>query len=112
MKSIEISQVTEMMFETSKRIDKATRTIYQLAGQKAETERAYRQELSKQIMTLRSEGVQATLIPDIARGNVAYLKVERDHARDIFKSAISSLEALKTEASVLQTISKYQTEVG
>lgn len=111
MQSVEISQVTQMMYETSQRIDKATRTIYDLAKEKAETERQYRMELSKQITSLRSEGVQATLIPDIARGNVAELKQKRDYARDMYRSAISSLEALKTEASVLQTISKYQTEV-
>lgn len=109
-KSIELSEVIQMMLETSKRIDKATRTIYGLAEKKAETERVYRMKLSQEIFKLRDEGVQATLIPDLARGNTAFFKSERDLARDMFNSAKSSLEALKTEASVLQTISKYQDE--
>lgn len=104
---IEIHEVTKMMMETSKRIDKATRTIYDLAKAKAETERIYRQELAKEIYKQREAGVQATLISDVARGNIAFLKYERDLARDVFNSAKSSLEALKVEASVLQTVSKY-----
>lgn len=110
-KSIELSEIVQMMLATSRRIEEATKVIYTLAKNKAETERVYRMELAKQITTLRDSGVQATLIPDIARGNVQYFKFERDYAADIYKSALSSLEALKVECSVLQTISRYQNEI-
>lgn len=110
-KSIELSEIIKLMLDTSKRIDKATRTIYELAKNKAETERAYRLQLSIEITKLRSEGVQATLIPDLARGKCEYFKFERDLAKDTYKSALSSLEALKVQCSVLQTVSKYQDEL-
>jgi capsule polysaccharide export protein KpsE/RkpR len=110
-KSIELSQIIQMMLQTSNRINKATKTIYKLAENKAETERAYRMELAKEITKLRSEGVQATLIPDLARGHCEFFKCERDLAKDTYRAALSSLEALKVEASVLQTVSKYQDEI-
>ena len=104
---MELIQVTKEMYATAKRIDKATRTIYTLALAKAETEKIYRKELSKEMINLRENGVQATLIPDIARGNAAFLRYERDLARDVYNSANASLRGLQTEASLLQTISKY-----
>lgn len=106
--SIELMQVTKEMHQVSQRIDKASKEIFKLAKNKAEFEKVYREALAKEIMKLRSEGVQATLIPDLARGNVAFLKHERDLAKDMYKSGISALEAVKTQASVLQTICKYQ----
>lgn len=106
--SIELIEITQEMHTVSKRIDKASKSIFQLAKNKAEFERVYREALAKEIVKLRAEGVQATLISDLARGNVAYLKYERDLAQDLFKSGISALEAVKTQASVLQTICKYQ----
>lgn len=104
---VELIELTQEMLQVSKRIDKASKEIFKLAKAKAEFERVYREALSKEIIKLRAEGVQATLISDLARGNVAYLKYERDLAQDMFKSGISALEAVKTQASVLQTITKY-----
>ena len=104
---IELIEITQEMYAVSKRIDKASKEIFKLAKNKAEFEKIYREALAKEIIKLRSEGVQASLISDLARGNVAYLKYERDLAQDLFKSGISALEAVKTQASVLQTISKY-----
>jgi superfamily II helicase len=105
--SIELIEISKEMYQVSKRIDKASKEIFKLAKNKAEFEKIYREALSKEIVKLRAEGVQATLISDLARGNIAFLKYERDLAKDLFKSGISALEAVKTQASVLQTISKY-----
>lgn len=105
---IELTDITREMYEVSKRIDKASKEIFKLAKNKAEFERVYREALAKEIIQLRSDGVQATLIPDLARGKVSFLKYERDLAQDIYKSALSALEGIKTQASVLQTICKYQ----
>lgn len=104
---MELIQISKEMYETTKRLDKASKEIFKLAKAKAETERIYREALAKEIIKLRADSVQATLISDMARGNVAYLKYERDLAQDMYKSAISALEAVKTQSSVLQTISKY-----
>jgi hypothetical protein len=104
---MDLIEISQEMYAVSKRIDKASKEIFKLAKNKAEFERIYREALAKEIMKLRADGVQATLISDLARGNVAFLKHERDLAKDLFKSGISALEAVKTQASVLQSLNKY-----
>ncbi|SDI15478.1 hypothetical protein SAMN05192534_12350 [Alteribacillus persepolensis] len=105
---MELTEITKEMYETTKRIDKASKEVFKLAKNRAETERIYREALAKEMMKLRNEGIPATQINDLARGNVAYLKFERDLALELHRSALSSLGAIETQASVLQTISRYQ----
>lgn len=107
----ELTPVVKELHNATKRLSAASKEIFRLASAKAEMERAYRMSLSQEIMKLREEGVQATLIPDLARGKVAYLKFERDLAKDTYKSGISAMEALKAEINALQSIAKYQSEV-
>lgn len=108
---MELHQLTQMMMETSRRIDKATKEIFKMAKEKAHTEYEYRQALSQEIAKLRAENLPVTLIADMARGNVAELKLKRDLADAMFKSAIESLKALQSELSGLQTVCKYQDEI-
>jgi hypothetical protein len=55
-------------------------------------EREYRVELAKKTATLRSQGMAATLIPDLAKGDekVAGLKAERDLAHALMEAATHS----------------------
>ncbi|MED4083883.1 hypothetical protein P4637_03275 [Halalkalibacterium halodurans] len=109
--TIELTQITREMYEITKRMDHASKEIFNLAKRKAETERVYRMELAKQIARLRAEGTPATLIPDLARGEIADLKLERDMALELHRSGLASLEVIRSQANVLQTISRYQEEV-
>lgn len=109
---MELIQVTNEIYLLSKRLNKAAQEVYKLVNEKNNTEREYRKELAKQIATLKSEGVQATLIPDLARGNIADLKFERDMSRDRFKTSIVAAGLLQSELSALQTINKTHAEVG
>jgi|SRR5690625_237584 len=99
------------MYECSQRLNRASRALYKLAEEKAEAERVYRMELSKEIFRLRAEGSSVTLIPDTARGNVSDLKFDRDLADGKYRSALESLDALKSQLSALQSILRYQEEV-
>ncbi len=108
----ELLELTAIMRDRSKRLDKATRQIFKMAREKAESERDYRIALGQEIMKLRSEGMPATLVQDVARANIADIRFKRDLADTMYWSAVSSMDAIKTELSVLQTISKYQSEVG
>jgi hypothetical protein len=110
-KTIELRDLTKEMYDITKRMEKASKEIFRLAIQKADTEREYRKELAKEITRLRSEGVPATLIPDLARGTVADLKHQRDLALELYRSGLASLEVIRSQANVLQTISKYYEEV-
>jgi capsule polysaccharide export protein KpsE/RkpR len=109
---MELIQITNEMYAVSQRLSNATNEIYKLANKRAMTERTYRMELAKEITKLRADGMPATLISDLARGNVAELKYHRDLAEGQYRSSIEALEALKSQLSALQTVSKYHTEIG
>lgn len=109
--SVELVQLNKLMMQSSDRIRKATTEIYKMAKEKANTEYEYRKALGQEIAKLRAEGMQATLIPDVARGNTSELKLQRDMADTMFKSAIESLRAIQAELSGLQTVARYQSEV-
>jgi hypothetical protein len=109
---MELIQVTNEIYNLSKRLEKSANEVYKLALDRADKEKTYRMELSKQITILKAEGLQAVLISDVARGNAADLKYERDLADGKYWSAIEALGALKGQLSALQTVSKYHAEVG
>ncbi|OSA65645.1 hypothetical protein B2H87_17540, partial [Clostridium botulinum] len=54
---------------------------------------------------------QATLIPDIARGNVAELKFKRDVAEVTYKSCKDMLQGLQAELSGYQSILRVQEDI-
>jgi len=63
-----------------------TRRAY---AQFAEAERAYRKALAEKIVRLRAEGVAATTVADVARGDahVADLRYRRDVAEGVVEAA-------------------------
>jgi hypothetical protein len=108
---MDIQTLTSELYEINLRIDKASREIFRLAKDKAEAERIYQKALALEIVKLRDEGTPATLITALAKGSTADLEYARDLADGTFKSAFASLDAIKTQASVLQTITKYQSDI-
>lgn len=108
--TIELSEIIREMREVKTRLDKCMEEVYRQAKAKDKAEREYRTALAQEILKLKAESVQATLIPDIARGKTAELKFARDAAKSLYDSARDSMETLRTEASLLQTISRYQDE--
>lgn len=108
---MELSPTVQMLYEATKRISEASKEVFRLSKTKAETERIYRTALSQEMLKLRSEGMPATLIPDVSRGNVADLKFQRDAAMEMHRSALAAMEALKAEINALQSIAKYQSDI-
>lgn len=102
--------VKQEIYHLSKRLDNAPKGIHKAAKEFAEAERAYRKALSIEIMTLKANGLQATLIPDVARGNCSDLKYERDLKEGLYKSAIESSRVLQSEMSGLQSILRTEEE--
>lgn len=99
-------EVGQAIYDTSKRIEKGVNTLYAKSKAYAEAEREYRLALGKEIMILKAEGLQATLIPDVARSKAAELKFKRDLAEVEYKTCRDMIEGLKAELSGLQTIYK------
>ncbi|MCR3759182.1 hypothetical protein KYB31_09290 [Clostridium felsineum] len=109
--AIETIEIAEAIWNTSKRLDKGVDYITQKAKEFASAEKEYRIALSKEIAKLKSEGMSVTLIPDVARGNVAELKFQRDLAEQTYKASRDMLQALSNELSAMQSILKVQTKI-
>lgn len=109
---IELTEIIKEMREVRQRLNKASKEIFNLSRGKAEAERKYKVALRQEILKLKGEGYAATLINDLARGEerIAQLRFERDIAKELYMSGLESMKQTRTEASLLQTISKYQDE--
>lgn len=112
-RSIELSEIIMEMRNTKTRLNGAIRELHKQAKAKAETERKYKIALRMEILKLKEAGYAATLINDLAKGKeeIAALRFERDIAKGLYDSARESMQSLRVEASMLQTISKYQDEL-
>lgn len=108
---MELMPVIQELHAATRRLNKASREVFRLADTKAKAEHAYRKALAVEILMLRTEKIPATLISDVARGNVADLKHERDISHDLYRSALSAMRALEVEINALQTIARYSSEV-
>lgn len=108
---MEIAVISKEIYESGKRLEKGSKELFNLAKEMADSEREYRRALQIEIVKLRTEKVQATLIPDMARGLTSDLKFNRDLAEARYKSARDSLNAIQSQMNGLQSILKYQSEV-
>lgn len=108
---MELTQITAEIHTASQRLSKGSDALFLLAKANAEAEREYRAALAKEIMRLKSEGLQTTLIPDVARGNTSELKFTRDLADAKYTSGRDSLKAISVQVTALQSILKHQTDI-
>lgn len=108
---MELTPIIKELYIAQQRLGNATKMILQQAEQRAVTENAYRMELAKEITKLKAEGVPTTLVPDVARGHTAYLKLERDMADSVYRGTLSSMRAMEVQVSALQTIARYQSDL-
>ena len=108
---MELIQVTDEIYAASQRLSKSADALFELGRERAETERDYRSKLAQEMMRLKAEGLQVTLIPDVARGNLADHLFKRDLAEVRFKAGIEAADAIKVQVSALQSVLKYQSEV-
>jgi hypothetical protein len=108
---MELLNLTKEIYDSTVRLKNGSKEIFKLAKVKAEKERDYRKALAVEIMRLKSEGMAATLVPDIARGNMADLKFERDLAEAGYVAGRESLGAIQSQMNGLQSILKVQAEV-
>lgn len=108
---MELSNITHEIHAASQRLSKSADALFGLGRAKAEAERDYRLALAQEILRLKSEGMQVTLIVDVAKGNVHEKLFQRDFTETQFKAGIEAADAIKVQVSALQTILKYQTDV-
>jgi hypothetical protein len=72
----------------------------------ADAEHDYRVELAKKQTELRLDKVQATLIPDLAKGDsvVAGLKRDRDIAKGVKDACVLSIRSMQATMSGIQSL--------
>ena len=70
----------------------------------AEAEKEYRIRLAEKILLLREQGLPASIVSDVARGDkvVAQLKFERDCAQVVYDNALQAVMAYKKQIDVLR----------
>ena len=92
------------MQRLTKMLDASARALSRRGRDAAQAEKDYRMELAKCILTLRSEGMPATVIGDIARGDpgIASLKMSRDTAEAVYDAAKEYVNVLKIQIRVLE----------
>lgn len=108
---MELTDIALEIRRVSKRLDDAPRAIFNASKGFAEAERAYRKALSIEIMKLKSEGLNVSIMADVARGNCSDLKYERDLKEGLYRSSLESCKALQAELSGLQSVMRYQDNV-
>lgn len=108
---MDLVNITKELYEGSKRLQKSSEQIFLLAKEVAETERTYRVALAKEKMKLREEGLAVGLIEDVARGNVADKRFERDLANLKYVAGRDSMKAIIAQQNALQSILRNQREV-
>lgn len=69
----------------------------------AQAEHDYRVALSKRILEHRAEGMPVTIISDVCRGEpeIARLRLERDIAETVYKSALEAIQSYKLQIRIL-----------
>lgn len=108
---MELSGLARELYDSSKRLEKGSTEIFNLAKAMAEKERDYRNAMAHEIMRLKDEGMSISLINEVARGNLAGLKFERDLAEAKYTAGRESLKAIAVQVNALQSILRIQSEV-
>lgn len=84
-------------------LDKAV-TQFGIRGRTfAQAEHDYRVALSKRILEHRAGGMPVTIISDVCRGEpeIAKLRLERDIAETVYKSALEAIQSYKLQIRIL-----------
>lgn len=95
--------INEMNYRL-KQLDTSTGMLKQAGIKKANTEALYRQELAKEILDRRANGMPVTIIADVCRGqpNIAKLKIDRDIAESTYQSILESINTQKLAIRVIE----------
>jgi len=94
----------EDMQKLIKMLESSARALSRRGRDAAQAEKEYRMELAKTILRLRAEGMPATVISDVARGDpqIAALKMSRDTAEAVYDAAKEYVNVLKIQVRVLE----------
>ena len=108
---MDVVNVNKQIYDATQRLSDGSKKLFKYASRKAEAEKAYTREFALEVMKLKLEGLAITLIRDIAKGNISDKKFDMDLADAEWTAARSSLDAIQTQISGLQTIYRHQEQI-
>jgi predicted nucleic acid-binding protein len=111
MKKFELTDVTTKIYEACTKLETGSGMIFKYAKTSAESERDYDKAFALKILELMDRKIPATLIKEVAKGELSDTKFKMDLAAMTYDSCKRSLSAQESQLSALQSILKYQTEV-
>lgn len=85
-------------------LDKALGALGNRGRAAAQADHDYRVALTQKILTERDKGTPATIMSDVCRGDreIARLRLERDIADVVYKSAMEAINCYKLQIKVLE----------
>lgn len=97
--------IIELLDHALMDLSKLNENLTKLSKEKAETEALYRREVRKEILLLRQEKVQVTLIDNLVKGKeeISTLRYKRDIAASKYFTCISAIENKRLEIEVLRS---------
>lgn len=107
----ELTDITSKIYEACTNLETGAKMIFNYSKSAAETERDFDKAFSLKILELMERKVPATVMKEIAKGELSDIKFKMDLAALTLNSCIKSLSAQESQLSALQSILKYQTEV-
>lgn len=98
---------TDLHTELNDKIILLDRTIEALKGRGrkfAQAENDYRVALAEKMLVERTNGIPATILGDVCRGDrtIAKLKFERDCAETLYKAALEAINSFKLQIRVIE----------
>ncbi len=82
--------------DLTEQLKKSTRQLGDYGRNYAEKQRDYKVALAQAILKRKAEGLPATIVIQIANGDTANERFERDKAEVLYKSSLESINTLKT----------------
>lgn len=111
LEDMEMMDIAAGIMDDRKDILENIRTVWQLATEKAEKEYQYKKAFAIEVERLRIEKTPATIIKDLAEGEVAEKRRDMELASGKFRAALASLDALQTSLQALQSVLKHLEKV-
>lgn len=96
--------LTRELRQALRDMDRAIEELKPRGTALSEAEAEYRKALAKKILELRDEGKPVSIVGDLARGDddVALLRLKRDSAEVLYKSAFEAVNGLKLHVRVIE----------
>ena len=111
---MELAELEKELMEKNKWLFLKLKEQKDLIEKAGGSERNYRVALAKKMLELRTEGMQITILSDIARGDkiIAELKLNRDIDKGVALACKNGIDAIQSSMSSLQTlISRHRAEM-